>query len=357
MPYCRKCGAELEPNAHFCQKCGTSVQTYAYTPTYTSSRTDSRPIRKDPLIMGAIILVTILIAGVIVAAVLAAPFSNINVNESYKDNHADVNQLNLNFQADTAQVNVITQDINNYNILIAVQAEGSTGLFGNNNNPIAVTFDNQTANGVLTVTSTVKETTALPRLRLVCNIYVNPALQLNLNVTSKTGQVSLTADKLATFQSLNLQTTTGEVQANIQNATIAGNITLRAQTGSIYYRMYQTNIQGNNSLTLDTTTGTIGVEITQTKTLQGNLDVKTQTDLGSINLDLTIDGNIGAQIASKTNLGNIHVNQNNFSGEDSLIKSDNYPAQHNITVDNTTNLGSININASYETSTGPTIAN
>ena len=96
--------------------------------------------------------------------------------------------------------------------MIAIDGLASKGLFGGETgNPVILTTSNDTEDGVLTVTVILEESTAFSRLSVECTIYVNPELKLNLNVTSKAGQVSLTADKDATFQNLNLQSSVGHV--------------------------------------------------------------------------------------------------------------------------------------------------
>jgi hypothetical protein len=351
LPYCRRCGTKLEENARFCHKCGTPVATYAPS-------TPMKPVKNDSVMIAAIALVAILVVGVVVVALLALPFSSVNFEQSYQDNTANVNKLNLNFQSDVAQINVITLNVENNNFVITLEGTGSKSIFGGgNDSPVQVTFNNETVNGVLTVTAKVAESTAFSRLNVVCNIYVNPALMLNLNVTSQAGQVSLTADKPATFGFLNLQASAGAVQANLQNVTVAGNVTLKTQAGSVNFRMSQVNVEGNNTVTLQTNAGSVDMDITETKTLQGNLQVNALTDLGSINLGLIIDGGVGAKIISQTSLGSINPNLQNFSGNKSPIQSNNYPAASNIEINNKTNLGSININAAYQSSVTPSIRN
>ena len=353
MPYCRRCGTKLDETARFCQKCGTPVATYVSP----APSTPMKPIKNDPIMIVAVALVAILVVGVVVAALLAAPFSTVNFGQTYQDNTININKLNLNVQTEGLKVNVFTQNVTNDNFIITLEGTGSKGIGGGNDSPMQVTFYNDTVNNELTVTAKITESTGFSRLNVDCNIYVNPALKLNLNVTSQAGQVSLTADKPTTFEFLNLQTSAGAVQANLQNVTVAGNVTLKTQAGSVDFRMSQVNIEGNNTVALQTNAGSITMDITETKTLQGNLQVNALTDSGSINLGLTIDDGVGAKITSQTSLGNIHVNEQNFSGNQSPIQSDNYPAASNIEINSRTNLGSININAAYQSSTSPIVRN
>jgi hypothetical protein len=355
LPFCRRCGTKLDDSAHFCQKCGTPVVTFA--PAAPAKH--DRPLRKESLVIAAIILIAILVAAVIVSAIIFAPFSPISFNQTNQDSHSGINTLNLNFQANTAQVTVITQNINNQNILIKTSADGSRSIFGATN-PIEVTFTNQTAGNVLTINLKVTEGNEFPTIgtvHLTCAIYVNPTLKLNINVTTQAGSISLISEKSATFQSINLHANAGEVQANMQNVTIAGEVSLDTQAGSVNFGVRQATLQGNQTVTLHSNAGSVGMDIAQAKTLQGNLNVNAVAELGSVNVALQIDGDVGAKIISKTNLGNIHLDVLHFSGNQSSIQSDNFPAGSSIEVNSRTNLGSININAAYQSSNGPIVRN
>ena len=167
----------------------------------------------------------------------------------------------------------------------------------------------------------------------------------------------MNAEKSATFQSINLHANAGEVQANLQNATIAGDVSLTTQAGTVNFGLRQASLQGNQTVTLHSNAGSVSMDITQTKTLQGNLNVNAVTELGSVNVALQIDGDVGAKIISQTNLGSLHLDVQHFSGNQSPIQSDNYPAASNIEINSRTNLGSININAVYQSLNGPSVKN
>ncbi len=355
MPYCRRCGTELADDAHFCQKCGTPVVV-----TYTSPVPSApvKPFRSEPLVIAAIVLIAILVGGVVVAVLLTASFATVNINQSYQDNTVGINKLNLNVESQALKVNVFTQNVTrNNNFLITLDGTASKGINGGSDSPIQIAFYNDTVNKELTITAKITQSSVFSRFNVNCNIYVNPALILDLNVTSQAGQVSLTADKPATFEFLNLQSAAGVVQANLDNITISGNVTLKTQAGSVDIRMNEVNVEGNNTVDLHTNAGSVTMDITQTKTLQGNLQVNAITNLGSVNIGLIVDGGVGAKLASQTNLGSINLDVQHFSGNQSPIQSDNYPAVSNIEIDSRTNLGSININANYQSLAGPSLRN
>lgn len=356
MPYCRRCGTKLDEDAHFCHRCGTPVAGYPPAP---APAVEHRPIWKEPLVIAALVLIAILVAAVVFAALIAAPASSVNFNQTDRDSHLGINTLNLNFQADNAQVNIITQNVHSQNILITTSASGSKGIL-DSNNPVTATFTNETQNNVLTVNAKITEANGFftNNFHVTCTIYVNPALILNLNVTTQAGKITLYSEKPAVFQSINLRTNAGNVELNLQNATISGNLTLKTSAGSVYYGMSQASVLGNQTVDLQSTTGSLTMNITQTKTMQGNLHVNANTNAGSVNVGLVIDGDVGAKIVSKTgNIGSIHADTQNFSGNQSTIQSYNFPAASNIEINNQTNLGSINIVAAYQSSNGPSLRN
>jgi len=362
LPYCRRCGVQLEEKARFCPKCGTPVVTCMQPSAPTASTKQPKPWHKDPLILAAIGLVVIIVSAVIIVAFLVAPFSTWDLGRTLEDYTPNVNTVNLNFQTNIGRVSINTLKIADNNIGIYVQANGSRGILGDSGEiPVNISFENQTVGNVLTVDSKVTvENRFSSRATVDIQIYLDPALNLNLNVTSLKGQVSFTADKPVTIQALSLHALTGEVQANLQEkVTLTGDIIIKTTTGAVNYRMSQTNIKSNSTLDLQSTTGTVTMDITQTKTLQGNLQVNADTVTGSINIGLRIDGGVSAKITSQTGaLGSIHADVNNFSGNKSPLQSNNYPAATNIDINsNVSGIGDVNIQATYQTFVTPTIMN
>lgn len=360
MPYCRKCGTKLEDYDRFCPKCGTPV--FAAPPPAPSSSNQPvcpvPPLRKDPLILASIGLVVILVTAVVVAVLLAAPMSTWDFSRSLEDETPNVETLNLNFETNIGEVNVTPLEVGNNNIGIYVNANGSRGMFGGSEIPVSVSFDNQTVGDTLTVNSRVSFDNAMAmRVNVRVEIFVNPALNLNLNVTTNAGSIKLAADRATTFQSLNLQTRAGSVEVSMHNVVIAGNVSLTTNAGSVYFGMSQIIAEGNNTVNVESNAGSVTLDITQTKFMQGNMQVNAQTNLGSVDVGLEIDGDVGAKITSRTNLGSINANTNNFSGNQSPIQSDNYPAASNIEIQCTTNLGIVNIDADYQSKQQPNIIN
>ncbi len=355
LPYCRKCGAKLEEEARFCRNCGTPVVTYTYSPSHSQPQ---RPIKREPVFIAGIIIVAILISAAVIAALIFVSVRSYSFGQTNEVvNQPNVNTINLNFKADNAQVNIVTQNYTNDAIVLSTSGAGSKGI--GTKSPVQIIFTNQTAGNTLTVNSQVTTSGFFARTpKVTCNIYLNPSMSLNLNVTTETGQVILTSNESATFQSLNLKSTTGEVQAYLQNDTvIAGDISLKTINGAVMFTMNQVNVDSNRTFSLQTTTGTVDMQITENQTLGGNVQVNASTVTGNIDLSININNGVGARIESHANIGSIRTNVNNFSGNKSPIQSNNYPAQSNFIVNLKANIGSINIDASYLSASAPSLRN
>ncbi len=349
MPYCRKCGTKLEENAQFCPNCGTPVATYTYPPAPPPAH---RPMRSEPLVIAGIVLVAILISAVIISILIFAPINVVNLGQTNEINQPNVKTLNLNFYADIAQVNIIAQNVSDRTIVMYTSGNVSTGIFGSKN-PVQISFTNETLGKVLTVNAKIAITDRFTRAqRVICDIYLNPSMLLNLNITTQTGLIKLNETQHATFESLNLKSNTGEVQADLQNGTvIEGDISLKTSTGVVMFSMNQANVEGNRTFNLQTNTGKVNMDINEKQTLPGNVQMNASTNTGSVDLSMIIDDGVAARIESRTDIGSIRTNVNNFSGNKSPIQSNNYPAESNFIITLKTNIGSININASYQSTT------
>jgi hypothetical protein len=115
--------------------------------------------------------------------------------------------------------------------------------------------------------------------------------------------------------------------------------------------MDEADVNGNVSVDLRSTTGSVTVDVVETERLLGNVTLFARTTTGSVDLSMTIDNDVGARIESRTDIGEISVDVQNFSGDKSPLQSDNYPAGSNILANLRTTTGGIHIDAVYQSST------
>jgi predicted membrane protein len=188
-------------------------------------------------------------------------------------------------------------------------------------------------------------------LKVICDVYIDPSARLNLTIHSDVGQITMNASTHMTFEELNLETTTGNVYANLrQGTTVAGNISINTTTGNVQFQMDKANVSRSVSFSLQSTTGSVNMDLTENQKLSGNVTVNARTTTGSVDLSLTIDDDVGAKIESNAEIGEISANVQHFSGNKSPLQSDNYPARSNLLVNLRTTTGGIHINAAYQPS-------
>jgi DUF4097 and DUF4098 domain-containing protein YvlB len=155
-----------------------------------------------------------------------------------------------------------------------------------------------------------------------------------------------------TLQILDLETTTGSIDVSLSKGVVVADvITLHTTTGRVQFQMDKADVLGNGTVNLQSTTGSVNVDLTATQRLSGNVTVNARTTTGSVNLSMVIDGDVGARIESDSGVGGIAVDVQRFSGNKSPLQSDNYPAGSNFLVNLRTTTGGININAAYGSST------
>ena len=106
------------------------------------------------IIIPIVLLIAILATALIVTALVFTPVHPFSLGHTDSVNQPDINILNLNFQADIAQVNIMAQNATGDDIVIYTSASGSTGA-GNSNIPVQISFSNQTVGNTLTVNSKV----------------------------------------------------------------------------------------------------------------------------------------------------------------------------------------------------------
>ena len=348
MPYCRKCGAKLQEDARFCHVCGTPVGAVT---------APAAPRRRRPFLLPVAILVAVLLTAVMVSVLVFLPFTSVNFNQTNQvASKAGVDSLSLDFQADVANVNVYFKNLSGKMVVLNVTADGYVGILSDPNRTVAVAFDQKTANHTAIVTSRVSRVEGWPlsyNLNVVCNVYIDPTVRLKLSIRSNVGQISMNAGAPVTLDGLYLQATTGSVEANFtQGVVIGGGLSLRTTTGSVRFNMDRAEVSGNVSATVQSTTGSVSVNVVGNERLSGNVTLNAGTTTGSVNLDMVIRNNVGAIIDSHNSFGGISIQQQQgFLGNQSLLQSTNYPAENNFLVNIETTTGGININAIYESST------
>jgi predicted membrane protein len=300
----------------------------------------------------AAVLIAVVLVSIAVSALIFLPINPVNFTQTNSvAAETGFNRLNLDLQADTADVNVIPQRVNGNTLFLNVSATGSTGIFGSAI-PIKVTFNNQTSNNAITVTASITRigVSFVSNLHVVCDIYVDPKIELNLTVSTGVGQIAMNA-RDQTIQNLALQTTTGSIKASLgRSVVLTGNVSTTTTTGFVTLDWEQADAEGNITINVKSTTGTANVRLNRNFMLAGNVSIEAGATTGSVDFEMTIHDDVGAQIESSKLLGAINVQQEGFSGSQELLRSNNYPAPSNFNVKLSTITGNVNIDVTYQSS-------
>lgn len=350
MVYCSKCGAKLDENARFCHVCGTPVVAV------TAEARPTVPMRKRRLyILPVAILIAVLLTAGIITALFFLPVYPVHFNQTNQVPKADMNNLLVDFQADVADVNVFFQNLPSNMVVLNVTAEGRVGILDDPNQAVTVTFNHQMTNNSEVVIASVSRITKWPisySLNVNCDVFIDPSANVSLNFHSSVGDIMMNANTKVAFQNIDLETTTGNIEATLsKDATVAGLTSLRSTTGNIQFIMDNAAVSGDISVNLQSTTGFVDLDLTATHNLSGNVTVNARTTTGAVSLLMVIEHDVGARIESDTGIGKISVDVQRFSGDQTPLQSNNYPAASNFLVDLHTNTGGININAAYGSST------
>ena len=118
MPYCRRCGAQLEENAHFCHKCGTPVITFV--PILPPP---AAPTRKKGVSPEVIAIIAVVVAVVIVSIFVFSLLYSAKVNQT-NDNSNQGNSMSLGFNtlAGAPKANVLAQNLNDKTSVVSICA-------------------------------------------------------------------------------------------------------------------------------------------------------------------------------------------------------------------------------------------
>ena len=347
MPFCSKCGAELDEGTKFCPSCGTPVGPPVAKP-------ERRKAERRPLNILAIVLI-VLIAGVsIIVSLSFLPIRTCDISETREVSYQEgIDKINLNFIADVAGINVAFEDLVDKLITLDVSVKGRVAVFGSSN-LLDLTFDHTTSDNVLNITSEVdivdRSWLRYYSLNVTCVICIDPSMNASLNVKTSIGGIVLDTQAGVVLNSLNLEATTGGVEANlVENVVLAGDVTVKTVTGGTKLSWDNLAITKNVQVNATTTTGGVDVDIIQPTELLRNITVNAEATTGGVDFSIDIQGDVGAKIEAETTTGGInkYLPYGFSTPTDQLVQSTNYPDSNNFEVNLKTTTGGININARY----------
>jgi len=301
----------------------------------------------------AIVLIALIVTAAVIAALAFLPIRAVDVSESRDVPYqTGVDTVNLDFTADVARVNVAFEDLTDKLVTLNVSATGRAGVLVSPD-LFDLTFDHTIVDNVLTVTSEVdtfgRGWPWYSWLRVTCDLHIDPAMNASLDVKTSIGRIVVDTQAGLVLNSLSLEATTGGVEANlVEDVVVAGDVSIQTTTGGVEFSWDNVIVTSDVLVNVETTTGGVDVDVTQDEGPLRNVTLKAGATTGGVDFSIEIRGDIGARIESSVTTGGINIaGQVGFSGTESLLQSDNYPASSNFSISLKTTTGGIDISAQY----------
>ncbi len=354
MPYCSKCGTELNEDAKFCPNCGAAVSLPLTEP-------EKRRIGIRPIGFLAIILIAIIVVAVVIATIAFMPIRTVGPiwSQFAVPRRSGVDTLNLNLTADVGGINIIFEDLTSEwqspSIILNTSATARVGVFGSSDflQSYLPASNNRTEGNVLTVTVKQEVDTVYrpwySSLNVTFDIRIDPSMNTSINIKTATGGIVLNAQAGVVLNSLSFEAATGGVQASFaEDVIITGNISAKTVTGGVKLSWDNVIVSNNVEVDATTTTGGVVMSVRQHNKLLRNITMNAEAVTGGVDFSVDIKGDLGAKIESSVKTGGINLErQVGFSGAETLLQSNNYPAGSNFNVTLKTTTGGINIDAKY----------
>ncbi|MFX1380415.1 MAG: hypothetical protein ACFFA4_15120 [Promethearchaeota archaeon] len=181
----------------------------------------------------------------------------------------------------------------------------------------------------------------------------NNLFQGDVELSTSTGSVALTAKDVNFIHNLRAFTSTGSMTFNFSKCSIGGHFTGTVSTGSIGFNSYNMKYAEGYTWRLESSTGSIGINILQYTEMGANINGSLVTSTGSINVYYRDNlANIGAKFTCSTSTGSnsyTPIGSGGFSesgANPKIITSNDYnTATNTYTFTGMTSTGSTNVQA------------
>ncbi|NIR87855.1 zinc ribbon domain-containing protein, partial [Candidatus Bathyarchaeota archaeon] len=229
MPYCWKCGAELDEEAKFCPTCGTPVAP----PVTELERRRIKREKRRPISTSAVVLIVLVVIATVSIVLAFLPVRLVDEEEGRSVAYqAGVDVVNLDFITDVGHVNIVFQDLTEKLVTLNVSATGRTGVLVSPNNLFDLTFDYTIADNVLTVISEVDTVGGVwpwySGLRVTCDLRIDPSLNASLDVNTSVGRIVMDTQAGVVLNSLGLEATTGGVEVDlVEDVVVTGDVSVK----------------------------------------------------------------------------------------------------------------------------------
>jgi hypothetical protein len=178
------------------------------------------------------------------------------------------------------------------------------------------------------------------------NLKDNTIIQGDALFKATTGSIDLFASNTDFEQGLTAESTTGGINLNFTSCNFGGNIHGVLTTGSIDYKSYNAYYSKDIDLTLETTTGSVDMDIFQYNEMGANISSTITTSTGGISINYKDNSaEVGAYFEGVADLGDVNYpgDGNGFIKAGTAYFSEDYPTKYNYEFSMSTDTGSIDV--------------
>jgi hypothetical protein len=296
------------------------------------------------LVVG-IILITAVVLGVMAFAPLD-PFSS-EMEWSYQEPTA-LESLHLCIDADVCDVDVTFEDLDGRWLEVRTSTEGSSGYVGGEPD-INFTVISGLIGANLTVSVLLNMDTGPTVSYDESDIMVtiDRSLPTFLEVEVDVGDVEIAVPLNSTLTGASVHADVGGLHVHLEEGAIAGDMDLRSDVGSVNVDCSNAVFTEGVVVTAETGTGSIYLELEMSSPPESNVTFDCLANVGSVNLNLLVAGDMSAEITSQVNVGEIETELVGFSGMDVHLVSGNHPDIWSVELLLETDVGSVHIDAEW----------
>jgi hypothetical protein len=167
-----------------------------------------------------------------------------------------------------------------------------------------------------------------------------------VNLKTSTGSVDLYASKCSFGEEFRTETTTGSTLLNLTSCDFGGDIQAIVTTGSVDYNSYNSYFKKNLDLSIESTTGSVNMDIIHYNEIGANITGTISTTTGSVEITYKdTSPEVGAYFEGETNIGEVEYpgDGNGFTEAGTVYFSNDYPTSYNYEFYLSTNTGSVEV--------------
>jgi hypothetical protein len=299
-----------------------------------------------------VIIAILIVAASSIVIVLFLPIKPVDVYEHREiASEAGVDSIDLEIEAEIAQVDVTFDDLGDKFMTLDVWVRGGIGILQDEPD-YNITFDYDIVDDTLEVDVNVDQPgifESISFLNVDCELVISDTLRTDLGVSIDIGSITMRTIGYSNITGLDLDASTGSIMALIvPGTTVWGNVSLGTSTGSVDLEWEDVIIQQDTDLSLISSTGEVNVDVSQERETGFDLSISGVTNTGSVSADVIISGNISSSIDWEYDVGSVDIHrQVGFTQTDGHMESENHPGTENIAIALSTSTGSVDIWAEW----------